>query len=198
MGEFAGALVNALRGFITRDIMYLVGGGSVCATLLHISGQGLTTPYPTAIWLLAAGVAYGVGYAIQEILSLSRILTTGPVLEPGRIVKWLYKRFTGQRWKDVDRLGWEAKQQKFEELASERTFAQFQRTIGLKHIGATLGANWLVSGCALGTYVYRTESYKSDLLLAVAVLVLALGLMIMSWVKGGQQTQYVWSWKEPN
>lgn len=194
MGDFFSELFKALRYFITRDVMYLVGGGSVCVTLLYVSGQPLTKEYPTGIWLLAAGVAYGVGYAVQEILSLFPCLTTAPVLKPNRLVRWLYRRFTLTNWSCIDRSAWPKKMQTFEENAPSRTFAQFQRIIGLKHIGSTLGANWLVSGCVLGIYAASNQGSKLDFVLVFGTLFLATGLIAMAWVKGAQQTQYVWNW----
>lgn len=212
MGNFFGELIRALRHFITRDIMYLVGGASVGITLLHVSGQPLTKDYPTAIWLWAAGAAYGVGYVIQEILSLFSILTTAPVLKPKRLVKWLYRRFTRTDWLCVDPSAWETKRKRFEEKALERTYAQYQRTIGLKHIGSTLGANWLVCGFIL--VIYAVTNNKADFdwtfafaklflsvglfdwALAFATLFLSLGLIAMAWVKGAQQTQHICDWVE--
>lgn len=201
MGNFFGELIRALRYFITRDIMYLVGGASVGITLLHVSGQPLTTDYPTAIWLWAAGVAYGVGYAIQEILSLSRILTTAPVLKPKWLVKWLYGRFTRADWRCVDPSAWQTKRKRFEEKAFERTYAQFQRIIGLKHIGSTLGANWLMCGIILVVYAATNNKMHFDWVdfdwvLALATLFLSVGLIAMAWVKGAQQTQHIWDWVE--
>lgn len=196
MGNFFGELIRAFRHFITRDIMYLVGGASVVITLLHVSWQPLTKDYPTAIWLWAAGVAYGVGYAIQEVLSFFPILTTAPVLQPNWLVKWLYQRFTRAEWHDVAPSTWQTKRKMFEKKAHERTYDQYQRTIGLKQIGSTLGANWLVCGIILVIYATTNNNALFDWVLAFAALVLSVGLIVMAWVKGAQQTQYIWDWEE--
>ena len=198
MADVIGELVKALQHFLTRDIMYLVGGASVGVTLLHVSGQSPTIDYPTAIWLWAAGAAYGIGYSVQELVSHTRILTTAPVLEPGRLVKRLYKNFTRTDWISIDQSQWQTKQRVFEERASERSYSQYQRIIGLKHVASTLGANWFVCGIILAVYAIYKDNFLYDWILALAVSLISVGLMAQGWVKGAQQVRYVFDWIEPN
>ena len=58
-------LAKALKHFITRDILYLIGGGSVVCAFLYLFDRLTLSPMPTAFYYLAAGIGYAVGYASQ-------------------------------------------------------------------------------------------------------------------------------------
>ena len=85
-------LVKAFRHFIARDALYIVGGASVCVSALYGFGRLPKGDMPTWSLILGVGVTYGVGYAIHELLSLIRVVTTAPVLTPGRLLRALYRR----------------------------------------------------------------------------------------------------------
>lgn len=184
-------LIKALRYFIARDALYIVGGGSVCAAGLYVLGKlpnGQVAPW---LLVLGAGIAYGVGYAIQEILCLTPVLTTAPVLTPGRVVRGLYRRFTLSSWRDVDASRWPERWGKFKKSADERTWVQFHRIITLKHVGAALGSNWLVVAVILGVK-YWCGRRLEDLTGGAAILIVAGGLLAIAQLKGAEQTQYVY------
>ena len=78
-----GELVTALRHYIARDLVFLVSGGSVVATFLYVfSPVPILSGWPTISYVLAAGIAYVVGYAVQDICSLAGFVTTAPVQKP--------------------------------------------------------------------------------------------------------------------
>lgn len=187
-------LVKALRYFIARDVLYIVGGGSVCAAVLYTLGRLPHGDVATWLLVLGAGIAYGAGYAIQEMLSLTPLLTTAPVLTPGRLVRALYGRFTLSQWTDVDTRLWPQRWDQFEKTADERIYGQFQRIIALKHVGSALGSNWLVVAGILGAKWYWCGRLPEDLMVGVATFLAASGLLAVAWLKGAEQTQHVWQW----
>ena len=200
MTDMLSNLIKALSDFISRDIMYLVGGGSIFVTLYYVSEQSLPNDYPAPMWLLAAGMAYGTGYAIQEILCLFPFLTTAPVFSPGRFTRWLYRRFTLDDWRSVERSDWEMNHQRFYVRAKDRNFAEYQRILALMQIGSTLGANWLVCSIILwiyaGLHAAKCQFTLTEIVLASSTLGLSLGLISTCWIKGLQQIKYILDWNE--
>ncbi len=78
-------LVSALRQFITRDLMYILGGSCALSSLLLLLdvSNPLLGSLSTAGAFLWVGVAYITGFSIQETLSLTPLFT--------RIIKHLVR-----------------------------------------------------------------------------------------------------------
>lgn len=141
------------------------------------------------IWYwLGAGVAYGIGYAVQEGLSLTPLVSTAPVFTPSPFVQWLYLQFAKRPWKPVEVD--EGSFTSFENNATERQFTQFQRIVTLMHIGATLGCNWLLAGILL-ILRFFVACDPFDLTMGIAAFVFSFVLISMCWIKGAQQVQFV-------
>jgi hypothetical protein len=184
-------LVKALKYFITRDLLYVVGGCTVELSFCYLFKVQIPTSPSTSMALLAAGIAYGIGYAIQDGLSLSPFVTTAHVDSPGPIVRWLYHRFVRCKWKSIEPDSFKEAQEKFTEIVNEHDYAQWNRIVSLKHIGSTLGSSWLVAGVLLVIAAFTTRSEISSTVLAAGCLILGIILLGLSWVKGAQQTQFV-------
>ena len=186
-------LVKTLKDFITRDLLYVVGGGTVGLAFCYLFEVTLPPSPSTAATLLAAGIAYGVGYAIQDGLSLTPIVTTAPVVDPGLVVRFLYQRFARTGWVAIDRETFNLAQEAFTTIASDRDYAQWNRIVSLKHIGSTLGTSGLVAAGLLAAVAVRSKGDTFAVALAIASLILSLTLLGLSWVKGAQQSQFVLS-----
>jgi hypothetical protein len=182
-------LIAALRHFITRDLLYVVGGGAVILSFLHLFDRiPDTSTIPTAIYLLTAGFSYGIGYAIQDGLSLTGLITTSSVTEPGWFVRGLYERFTGHSWLLEKGFDPESATVTVTAYAPDESMVELRRIISLKHIGTTLGSSGLVCTVLLAAKAVQTGD-AFDITLDVAVLLLGAVLSVLGWVKGAQQTQ---------
>lgn len=190
-------LVSALRQFITRDVMYLLGGSCVLSSLLLLLNKtdlffSTISTYETLLWV---GIAYITGFAIQETLSLTPLVTTQNIYKPGAIVKYFYKRFTNNEWTDIDCTNWDSSLFNFEKNAPERTYQNYQRIISLKHIGTAAGSSLYVSSGLLLVYAI-CEKYIFSWVLFFGSTFLAISLAITAWVKGAQQTQFIIRWRD--
>lgn len=181
------SFVKAVEKFLTRDLLYILGGGSLIFSILYYFNIALPEKLESYQIIFGAGIAYVLGYIIQEIISLTPILTTSH-FKPNRFVRWLYKRFSNNDLsKDLNMTNLEAFFTIYPSL-SDRQIEQIERTITLKHVGSTMGANWLVS--SLFTLLKALESYSSfDIFMAIGLLLLSLFLIFLSWIKGAQQMQ---------
>ncbi len=68
-------LVKAFQKFLMRDLSFIIGGGAVILSSLYafdrLPGESTST-----FWhVLGVAFAYIVGYAIQDALSLCRIIS---------------------------------------------------------------------------------------------------------------------------
>ena len=90
MTDLNKEVITVLGRFFYRDYMYLVGGGSILVTLSFVFNLPIPSEISSAIWILVVGVAYGIGFVVQETLSLTPLITTAPVVRPGGHVKTLY------------------------------------------------------------------------------------------------------------
>ena len=190
-GDGVRKVAESLSYFVTRDVLYVVGGSSVILSFAYLLDR-LPTSDLFAVWyLLGAGIAYVVGYAIQDGLSFTPIITIRPVIHPNRIVRELYKRLTGTPWNDLPPYDPELVTIRVAEKASERAITELRRIISLKHIGTTMGSCWFVSGLVL-TARSVTKTASDNVLLAVVTLTFAALLLALGWVKGAQEAQCVY------
>lgn len=187
-------LAKTLKDFITRDLLYIVGGGTAGLSFCYLFEVAVPPSPSTALALLGAGIAYGVGYAIQDGLSLTPIVTTAPVVNPGPIVRFLYRRCVRTAWSPIEPAAFKTAQEAFTTIATDRDYAQWNRIVSLKHIGSTLGSAGLVAALLLvAAAAVRSEGKSVAVALAAGALILSAMLLGLSWVKGGQQSQFVLS-----
>ena len=164
-------LLKALKNFVVRDIIYIIGGSIVILSFLHLHGKiDVVVKYAdddhTAICLILLGLAYALGYCIQETASWIGIVTTGDDFEPGRIRKELYKRFIGREWDNLFNKikNDDDKKKRRKEIISkleqaDRNFSgldpdssirmELERIISHMQIGTTIGPCAIISGVLL-------------------------------------------------
>jgi hypothetical protein len=142
------------------------------------------------------GFAYALGYTIQDGLSLTGIVTTHIIKEPGHIVKCLYKRLTHEQWKPVGNIDVDKATDWVTEDKAEQELGEFQRIVTLRFIGTAVGPCAVVSGMLVlmkWLFIRRAAFDREaifDFWLALAALSLGVVLLALSWIKGAQQTQY--------
>lgn len=182
-------LVRALRHFITRDLIFLVGGSSVVASFVYTFGVPPTPKDPVVLYLLVAGISYVVGYALQDAGGLLPVLpTTAP-----RKLNWyqrrLYKWYTREQWEDIPEK-WDF-QRAEEGLQCERQIAWLERITSLRQVCTTVAPCWVVSAGLLGLRWSKKVGQDFDLPAALAGLCIAVVLGHLAWVKAAQEAQYL-------
>lgn len=186
-------LLNALRDFLVRDALYIVGGASVCVAGLYALDRLPPSELPTALLLLGAGISYGVGLAIQETAGLVHLVRIAPIVDPGRFVRLVYRRLTHDEWLPASYDLWLQQLAALRQSSGSdpRTWAQLQRIISLKQVGITLGSNWLAAATILSARWMWHGQELPDLVLALSCLLTATALLLVAIVKNAQQVQFV-------
>ncbi len=187
-------LIRALRHFIGRDMIYIIGGSWIIASFSYAFGC-TTLPdmdYAIAVYLLLLGTAYLVGHATQELFHLLHLVSTQIPPTTNRFTRWLYRRFTGKEWKTPSPLGYLQTVAKLEERykLDGLAMAELHHIVTLKHAGTATGPCAIVSSCPLFLRVLRT-GHAMDWSLAVGALLIGILMACLGWIKGMQQAQYL-------
>jgi hypothetical protein len=181
-------LIKIVKHFFYRDFAYILSGGIAIWSFLYLFNRsdlnGLATPY----WLFLAGLAYVLGYALQDGFSaFTPFTTTAFVSKPNRYIRWLYGRFEQRAWEDIntDKIqpseAWaQVTMGKCEELKSE-----LNRVSNLLIIASTMGSGILVASIFLLIKSIITHN-SFDISLTVLGIILAFVLLSLSLLKGAQ------------
>lgn len=89
MNEF----VKSLRNFLARDLLYIIGGTCVVASFLYLFGKLPEKQPPIPYLIILAGVAYAIGYAVQDSMSFFPIVTSRHIDGPGKLSRCYYLFF---------------------------------------------------------------------------------------------------------
>ena len=188
-------LIKALGRFVARDLIYVIGGTTVILSFLYLFNCFSSDELPLAYSLFGAGLAYVVGYAIQDLCCLVGLVTMADYFEPNRFVKWLYRRFTREDWCSIERFDtYGAHLAIYTRETETADLAIFERVVSLRQVGATMGPCSLVSAVFLFVRVYSScQAYWRcfDFWLAGFAVVLGIGLVCLSWLKGVQQVKWL-------
>lgn len=214
-------LIKALKDFIVRDIIYIIGGVSVILCLLYAFGKicDVFGKEPSVVVILyIAAIGYVIGWLIQDMsaLILGNLMTTSLNYKPGTFIQKRHLKFISGKEKDC----WKGiPDENFDEIEASikinkeegRNLAQLERFVCLMQIGTTIGPCWFVSGVIL--------FFKSLLILlhvailcekvscrgcvlcvfAVIVLLISVGLMILGRIQLVQLERYTYAiYKQPN
>jgi len=183
-------LPKGLQSFIARDLNYLIGGGCVIASFLYTFERLPAKDGPVVLYVLGAGIAYVVGYALQDIFSVIHFVTTARIRKPNRIVKWLYKLFTGDTWRDLSRIDWSQSHDAIRQyLKNETDREEYQRIISLMMIGTTMSPCCLVSSILVLCKFWFKGKDLFDLMLGLAAFGFSMIFLVIAWIKTAQLTQ---------
>ena len=190
-----GAIITALRDFIARDLMFLFGGSMVLASLIY-SFSSLDTLTSNGIVLaLIAGVAYVLGWVIQDVFCILGLVRVSPYESPKRFYRYLYKRLLGKKWVSIN-LGTESlanRKVRVYESASERNLIEIERFISLKQVASTISPSSLLASVILMYRYFGTcRECTQDLLAAIVLLIIGIFLIPLNRIKAAQQAQYIW------
>lgn len=179
--------------FLSRDVMYIIGGTSFLLSVAFAFGISYTLIISEPVTIYAAififGIAYCLGYMNQELLSLTMIVTTRHIAKANRILCWLYRLHTNTQWESIDAptdldLIILRKFYKPEELK------ELDRIISLKHIGSAVGSNWFISSLILIVCAVDRDSL-SIWIMSLYILFASLLLILFAWIRGMQQTMLI-------
>ena len=151
----------------------------------------------TFLYLLMVGFAYAVGYAVQDIFTLFRVVRTKAGVPLNGFTVFLFKLFERQ---DPPKPGFikenyeEAKQWLYTDGPS-RFQDDHERIESLKQVGTTLGPCFILSGILLLSSPLITK-VKFELIVTLAALFLGISLLCLGWLKVAQQSQYLLMRKE--
>jgi hypothetical protein len=195
-------LAKIIKHFVYRDSAYIIGGSCVIVVFFRLFNRPDLFYLSTAGIFLFAGVAYAVGYALQDGLSITRLLTTSIVEQPPKFVGWLYGRFERIPWVELQ----EGQATKAREVimssdTSGHFLSELQRIETLLVISTALGSSAFVSGILLAIKAVMSKN-PFDISIAISVLIIAFILICLGWLKSAQWAQHSdryakalgWSW----
>ncbi len=196
------AIGKAVATFLTRDIIYIIGGSLVVATLAYLfptmatqvaSHCGFLQSHPPVAYFVLAGPAYVLGYLCQDVLSLTPLVTTRPYCNPGAIMRCLYARFEHIPWQITVATNLEFLdiQLAIDTAAHlpDGARAQLERLITLKHIGTTVGS--CLFACFIMLLLARVVSCDGSVGLMLLTAVSSGMLLVGARIKQLQQARYM-------
>ena len=183
-------IIKGLGKFLSRDLMYVIGGGTFLFSIVLASGLKFTPILELldkpAFAIILAGIAYVIGYLNQEVISLTHIVTTSRP-KPNRFLCWWYKRFTGFSFIDPPPFDYTTEWIRLLDAYREEQLAEFERIISLKHIGSAVGSNWFLSSLVLVTTFLIDRKELLAIIISPWLFLASLGLILTAWIKGMQQ-----------
>lgn len=196
MSEF----IQLFRTFIYRDMAFILGGSIVICSIAYalpdrIGDQSLRD-LPSVFYVIIAGMAYIIGYTVQDMGAILGIARTGHHFVPGRFDKCLYYRFTNHEW-DLDLHP--HKKAIADEIHMHRldippaTLKALERIISLQVIGICVGGCSLLSALILfGCWVSNYSAIAETAVLKIAIMLFLLGLSLicLGRIKAMQQMQF--------
>ena len=194
------AVIKAFTKFLYRDVVFALGGSVIIVTLLYAFEKIPAPKCPIAAYkyVVAAGVSYAIGYAVQDFFSLLGLVRTGAAVPPNVFGRFLYRLFErdprelksftsedyGKAWHWL-----------YQKETPERYRDNHERTESLKQVGTVFGPCFAISGVIL-LKVYFSNGKNFDLTIAVASIILGIVLWSLGWLKVTQQAQYLLKYKQ--
>jgi hypothetical protein len=184
-----------LRHFLTRDLVFLIGGGAVVAAFLYRFNR---LPQPRdhlAAYLLLAGISYVVGYALQDGSHIIHLVNITTPRELGCLGKCLYNSFTrdkNKKWTDI-KIDFDFDKARAA-ITKKRDIAQFERIVTLKQVGTTGGPCALMAaGLLLWKWLTCTGPQEAlfERDTAIAAFLLGLILLALGRIKAAQQAEFL-------
>ena len=136
--------------------------------------------------LLLAGIAWVVGYAVQDRASIVGIVTTAPVRRLRWPAKPAYRRLTGEDWQDIPTTIADLNEAT---VAEGQPREEYERVVTLMQAGTAVGPCLLVSAILLLGKWWWGQRADVDLALAVSTVLLGLLLILLGWVKAAQRSK---------
>jgi hypothetical protein len=194
------------RHFFGRDLIYIMSGTVPLLCLVRLLDPLLDPPIDlerllslsdvSTIWIvLAAGTAYVLAYAGQELACLLRITSTAIDGEPSWLTRALYRLYQHRPWEDIPPFDTFAAERRVDRSDDEREVATFERYVSLLQLGTVLGPSSFASGIALLAWLRLCPQQHGtflDVIAGAAALVLGVIFLVLGWLKRAQLREYLY------
>ena len=214
-----GDLVRIFERFLGRDLVYILAGAIplLCLGRILWVENYLCKTFPTFrdlmslsgvswVWVaLAAGAAYAVGYAGQELFCLLRLSSTAIEGNPERLIRRLFRSYQRRDLTEIPRTFNERDAAIDLEMSDDRHFgAHLERRVYLMQVGTALGPGLILGGgflIASSLWRYLTESIDAlDEKASVGLVISGLSYLCLRALNGGQlngvTAQSLWRWEK--
>ncbi|MBL7146890.1 MAG: hypothetical protein ISS76_21815 [Phycisphaerae bacterium] len=183
-------LPRNVREFLVRDLIYIIGGSSVITSFLYLFDRLPNENTPLAFYLLGAGIAYMIGSSLQDLFSILKVVTTGPVEYPNKIIRGIYQRFTGEKWTELKEFDPSKVRTALRSILknNEARAASYERAISGMILSTTMCPCTLVSSLLI--FLKWLASCSSfDLAVALMSFFLSVGMFTLAWLRATQVTR---------
>lgn len=183
------ALIHALRVYILRDAGYVLGGSLVLLSALWVSGNvEKALGFGVPAQLLFLGYSYVIGFALQEVLTLTPFLTMADYFVPGPITRRLYQWSSGRPWRFEERFDPAQVTAAIYSRATPENQAWLDRIASQRIVFAATGSGAVMAAIVL-TIGYL-DGHAASMLVAAALLISGIVLLLLSWLKAAHQLEY--------
>lgn len=196
--EVVKALLKAGDRFLFRDVVFAAGGGLVILSLLYLFGGVPKQDPGTVGYTIAVVISYGLGYAIQDVLTIMRVVRTKAGVPPWSYPKLLYKLFERRevQYKHLSKEEYRtaysaAKNRLYSEEGSDRDRQDHERIEALKQVGTGLGPCLVIAGLCVFLKSLCADEMPLPGSIGIFGMLLGLALWSLGWLKVTQQAQYL-------
>jgi len=176
------ALVRALEKFLMRDLVFIVGGGAIIMSFLFVYNYLPTEEWPTAYYFLCAGIAYGIGYTVQDLLILLRISRSKASHRPNWLGKFLFRLFDREKAENIEKHNYDNAKQYLYKKGLQRFRDDHERTESLKQVGMTLGPCFFLAGLIIWRRSWLIK-FEFEQVLAISAIGFGVALWLLGWLK---------------
>ena len=149
------AIQKSVTYFFGRDFIFIIGGSVVILSFFYAFDKISFLNLHWFYLIIGAGISYVVGYAIQDFLSIFRIVSTVSPNNVGPITRFVFRLFTRAKWKPIPKkFNPMDKYFEFVDLAPPKLFVELQRIVTLKQIGTTVGPCLIISSILIAVKIF--------------------------------------------
>lgn len=185
-------LIQVFKHFLTRDAVFVTGGASILLSFSHCFFEYDPNKLSTYMILYCVAISYIIGYVLQELFSVFRIVRTSCAnYMPGTFIKTIYKLFSNDDWPNEYKTFKHAEMQvKIRKMVKDDIIGEYQRIIFLKQIGTTIGPCLSIVSLIYLYYGYNNGFSKETTILFLGSAILSVSLIAFGWVKLAEQCLY--------
>lgn len=197
-------LIKALGRFLTRDIVFILGGTSIILTFLYTIQSDTPPPFYRSflsaiheandwtrigIILWIVGIAWALGFATQEFFGLLHISSPHFPRTYGRPERFLFERLTYIKWRDEIPQPLPASRMQILGHVSDNQLDDLERIVTLKMVGTTIGPSGLVCAATLALRWWLYSQWP-DFVLAIGVTIISSLLIPLGLIKKMQEAEW--------
>lgn len=196
-------LIRIVKYFITRDIVYLIGGSILMTSMFYAAGQvSKICNIGNAMLFVLAGLSYIIAVVLTDQAGALGIVSVSIECTPKKKMIDRFEKFTNRPWKEITKDQKEEFEKRKDNLKDDEFRWQLERTVTLQMIGATCSPCVFLAAIGVGVhYVAALTSVSGldrivfidisrvDVPILILLVWLSIGLRKMSWTKGLQQAR---------